>query len=150
MCCKGFFRFQCTLRSISIIRVIKEQAGQDFFLSGNNIPNSLKADITIIAMNAIKKTKVNGFAVHVLQERKKLIRYQIIATDTMMFTRYANTPHNGGEPVSDMKINHVMISYLILLFLVSIGMRSFLKENPTARIIPRCFIISGRKILSLM
>ena len=84
--------------------MIKEQARQDFFLSGNNIPNSLKADITIIARNAIKKTKVNGFAVHVLQEKKKLIRYQIIAMEMMIFARYASTFHNGGEPDSDIKI----------------------------------------------
>jgi hypothetical protein len=67
--------------------VIREQAGQDFFLSGNNIPNSLKMDITIIARNAIKKTKVNGFAAHVLQEIKKFIRYQIIAMEMMIFAR---------------------------------------------------------------
>jgi hypothetical protein len=65
----------------------------------------------------------------VLQDKKKLMRYQIIATDTMMFTRYANTPHNGGEPDSDMKINHVMISYLILLFFVSMSIRSFFKRE---------------------
>ena len=100
----GFFRFQCTLRSISIIRDIKEQAGQDFFLSGNNIPKSLNEEIAIIARNAIKKTKVNGFAVHVLHEKKKLIRYQIIAIEMMIFARYAKTFHNGGEPDSDMKI----------------------------------------------
>jgi hypothetical protein len=75
--------------------------------------------------------------VHVLQEKKKLIRYQIIPREMMIFARYANTFHNGGEPVSDMKINHVMISYLILLFFVSMSIRSFLKENPTVRIIPR-------------
>ena len=84
-----FFRFQCTLRSISIIRDIKEQAGQDFFLSGNNIPKSLNEEIAIIARNAIKKTKVNGFAVHVLHEKKNLIRYQIIAIEMMVFARYA-------------------------------------------------------------
>jgi hypothetical protein len=86
-----------------MIRVINEQAGQDFFLSGNSIPNSLKAENRIIARNATKKTKVIGSAVHELQEKMKMMRYQIIATDTVMFTRYANTPHNGGEPVSDMK-----------------------------------------------
>jgi hypothetical protein len=133
-----------------MIRVIKEQAGQDFFRSGNRIPNSLKAESTIIARNATKKNHVKGFAVQEVQEKMKMMRYQIIATDTMMFTRYANTPHNGGEPVSDMKINHVMISYLILLFFVSMSIRSFLKENPTALKILRCFIIAGRNILSLM
>ena len=99
-----FFRFQGTLRSISIIRVIKEHALQDFFLSGNSMPKSVNEEIAIIARNAIKKTKVNGFAVHVLQEKKKLIRYQIIAMEMMIFARYASTFHNGGEPDSDIKI----------------------------------------------
>lgn len=70
-----------------MIRLIIEQAGQDFFFSGNSIPNNLNAEITIIARNATKKTKVNGFTVQVLQDKKKLMRYQIIATDRMMFTR---------------------------------------------------------------
>ena len=100
-----------------MIRVIKEQAGQDFFLSGNSIPNSLKAEITIIARNATKKTKVNGFAVHVLQDKKKLIRYQIIATEITIFTRYANTLHNNGEPVSDIKTLILTLSGMMALFL---------------------------------
>jgi hypothetical protein len=86
-----------------MMRVIIEQAGQPFFLSGNSITNNLKAEITIIARNAIKKTKVKGFAVQVLHEKKKMMRYQIIATEIMIFTRYANTLHNGGEPVPDIK-----------------------------------------------
>ena len=61
----------------------------------------MKPESTIIAQNATKKAKVKGFAAQVLQERKKLIRYQIIATETMMLVRYANTLHNGGEPVPD-------------------------------------------------
>jgi hypothetical protein len=84
--------------------VIREQAGQDFFLSGKSIPKSLNEEIAIIARNAIKKKNVNGFAVHVLQEKKKLIRYQIIPMEMMIFERYANTFHNGGEPDSDIKI----------------------------------------------
>ncbi len=83
--------------------MINEQAGQDFFLSGNSIPKSLNEEIAIIARNAIKKTKVRGFAVHELQEKMKMIRYQIIATEITIFTRYANTFHNGGEPGSDIK-----------------------------------------------
>lgn len=51
-----------------MIRVINEQAGQDFFLAGNSIPNSLYTEITIIAENATKKTYVKGFAVQVLHE----------------------------------------------------------------------------------
>jgi hypothetical protein len=97
--------------------VIKEHAGQDFFFSGNSIPNSLKAEITIIARNAIKKKNVNGFAVHVLQEKKKLIRYQIIATEITIFTRYANTPQNGNEPGSDIKTLILMLSGMMALFL---------------------------------
>ena len=84
--------------------MINAQAGQDFFLSGNNIPKSLNEEIAIIARNAIKKKNVNGFAVNVLQEKKKLIRYQIIPMEMMIFERYANTFHNGGEPDSDIKI----------------------------------------------
>ena len=83
--------------------MIKEQAGQDFFLSGKSIPKSLNEEIAIIARNAIKKKNVNGFAVHVLQKKKKLIRYQIIPMEMMIFERYANTFHNGGEPDSDIK-----------------------------------------------
>ena len=100
-----------------MIRVINEQAGQDFFLSGNSIPKSRNEEIPIIARNAIKKTKVKGFAVHVLQEKKKLIRYQIIPMEMMIFARYANTPHNGGEPDSDIKILILMLSGMIALFL---------------------------------
>jgi hypothetical protein len=97
--------------------VIKEHAGQDFFLSGNNIPKRLNEEIAIIARNAIKKTKVNGFAVHVLQEKKKEIRYQIIAMEMMIFARYASTFHNGGEPDPDIKILILMLSGMIALFL---------------------------------
>jgi hypothetical protein len=61
-------------------------------------------EIAIIARNAIKKTKVKGFAVHVLQDKKKLMRYQIIPMEMMIFARYANTFHNGGEPDPDIKI----------------------------------------------
>jgi hypothetical protein len=61
-------------------------------------------EIAIIARNAIKKKNANGFAVHVLQEKKKLIRYQIIPMEMMIFARYANTFHNGGEPDPDIKI----------------------------------------------
>jgi hypothetical protein len=97
-------------------RVINEQAGQDFFLSGNSIPKSRNEEIAIIARNATKKTKVIGSAVHVLQEKMKMMRYQIIATDTMIFTRYANTLHNGGEPGSDIKTLILMLSGMIALF----------------------------------
>jgi hypothetical protein len=83
--------------------VINAQAGQDFFLSGNNSLKSLNEEIAIIARNAIKKTNVRGCAVHVLQRKTKLIRYQIIPTEIMMLVRYANTFHNGGEPDSDIK-----------------------------------------------
>ena len=100
-----------------MIRVIKEQAGQDFFFSGNSIPYSLNEEITIIARNAIKKTKVKGFAVHVLQDKKKLMRYQIMATEITIFTRYANTLNNGGEPGSDIKTLILMLSGMIALFL---------------------------------
>ena len=97
-----------------MIREIKEQAGQDFFLSWKSKPNSLKAEMTIIAPNAIKKTRVRGFAVHVLQEKKKLIRYQIIPTEMMIFTRYATTFHNGGEPDSDIKVPEIILSQGVL------------------------------------
>jgi hypothetical protein len=103
--------------------VIKEHAGQDFFFSGNNIPNSLKAEITIIARNAIKKKNVNGFPVHVLQEKKKLIRYQIIATEITIFTRYANTPQNGNEPGSDIKnpdINVIRYDSIVLISIFAV------------------------------
>ena len=86
-----------------MIREINEQAGQDFFLSGKSIPKSLNAEIPIIARNAIKKTNVRGLAVHVLHKKKKMMRYQIIATEIMIFTRYASTLHNGGEPVPVIK-----------------------------------------------
>ena len=98
-----FSRSQCTLQSISMIREINEQAGQDLFLSGKSIPKSLNAEIPIIARNAIKKTNVRGLAVHVLHKKKKMMRYQIIATEIMIFTRYASTLHNGGEPVPVIK-----------------------------------------------
>ena len=112
-----------------MIRVINEQAGQDFFLSGNSIPKSLNEEIAIIARNAIKKTKVRGFAVHELQEEKKLIRYQIIATEITIFTRYANTFHNGGEPGSDIKNPDTIVIWyesivLISIFAVFIGIKS--------------------------
>ena len=97
-----------------MIREINEQAGQDFFLPGNSIPKSLNEEIPIIARNAIKKTNVRGFAVHVLQEKKKLIRYQIIPTEIMIFTRYANTFHNGGEPDSDIKVPEGILSPVVL------------------------------------
>jgi hypothetical protein len=97
--------------------VIKEHAGQDFFFSENNNPKRLNEEIAIIARNAIKKTKVNGFAVHVLQEKKKEIRYQIIAMEMMIFARYASTFHNGGEPDPDIKIPILMLSGMIALFL---------------------------------
>ena len=84
-----------------MIRVIIEQAGQDFFLSGNNNPDSLRAERTIIAQKATKNANVIGFATQVLQVPKKLIRYQIIATETIMLVRYANTLNNCGEPVLD-------------------------------------------------
>ena len=84
--------------------MINAQAGQDFFLSGNNIPKSLNEEIAIIARNAIKKTSVSGCAVHVLQVKTKSIRYQIMPTEIMMLVRYANTFHNCGEPDSDIKI----------------------------------------------
>jgi hypothetical protein len=86
-----------------MIREINKQAGQDFFLSGNNSVNSWRADSMMIAQNATKKINVIGFAAQVLQVTKKLIRYQIIATETMMVLRYASTLHNGGEPVPDIK-----------------------------------------------
>ena len=86
-----------------MIREIIEQTGQDFFLSGNNSSESLRAESTIIAQNAIKNANVKGFAAQVLQVKKKLIRYQIIATETMMLVRYANTLNNGGEPVPDIE-----------------------------------------------
>jgi hypothetical protein len=70
-----------------MIREINEQAGQDLFLSGNNSPKSLIPESTIIAQNATKKPKVNGFAVQVLQVTKKMIRYQIIAMEIMMLVR---------------------------------------------------------------
>ena len=108
-----------------MIREIKEQAGQDFFLSWKSKPNSLKAEMTIIAPNAIKKTRVRGFAVHVLQEKKKLIRYQIIPMEMMIFTRYATTFHNGGEPDSDMKIPEVILSPVVLYSLEHSSCPSF-------------------------
>jgi len=74
-------------------------------------------EIAIIARNAIKKKNVNGFAVHVLQEKKKFIRYQIIPMEMMIFARYANTFHNGGEPDSDIGILMLMLSGMIALFL---------------------------------
>jgi hypothetical protein len=40
----------------------------------------------------------------VLHEKKKLIRYQIIAKEITIFARYANIFHNGGGPDSDIKI----------------------------------------------
>ena len=55
----------------------------------------------IITQNATKNANVIGFAVQVLQVAKKLIRYQIMATETMMLVRYANTLNSGGEPVPD-------------------------------------------------
>jgi hypothetical protein len=97
--------------------VINAQAGQDFFLSGNNIPKSLNEEIAIIARKAIKKTNVRGCAVHVLQVKTKLIRYQITPIDSMILVRYANTFHNGGEPDSDIKILKLMLSGMIALFL---------------------------------
>jgi hypothetical protein len=97
-----------------MIREIKEQTGQDFFLPGNNSPDSLKAESTMIAQNATKKTNVIGFAAQVLQVTKKLIIYHIIATETMMLVRYANTLHNGGEPVPDIKIPQITLSGMIL------------------------------------
>jgi hypothetical protein len=100
-----------------MIREINEQAGQDFFLSGKSIPKSLNAEIPIIARNAIKKTNVRGLALHVLQETKKLIRYQIIATEIMIFTRYASTLHNSGEPVPVIKNLILMLSVMIALLL---------------------------------
>jgi hypothetical protein len=84
--------------------ISKTMGCQEFFLSGNSIPKSLNEEIAIIARNAIKKNNVNGFAVHVLQEKKKLIRYQIMQMEMMIFARYANTFHNGGEQDSDIKI----------------------------------------------
>jgi hypothetical protein len=91
-----------------MILEINEQAGQGFFLAGNNRSDSLRAESTIIAQNATKKTKVRGFAAQVLQERKKLIRYQIMATETMMLVRYANTLNNGGEPVPDIESRRLL------------------------------------------
>ena len=70
-----------------MILEINEQTGQDFFLAGNNSPYSLRAESTIIVQNAIKKINVKGFAAQVRQVTKKLIRYQIIATETMMLVR---------------------------------------------------------------
>ena len=97
-----------------MIREIKEQAGQDFFLSGNSRPNSLKPEMRIITPNAKKKANVNGFAAQVLQERKELIRYQIMATETRMLVRYATTLNNDGEPFSDIKIPEVILSRGVL------------------------------------
>jgi hypothetical protein len=147
-----FLRFQCTLRSISIIRDIKEQAGQDFFLSGNNIPKSLNEEIAIIARNAIKKTKVNGFAVHVLHEKKNLIRYQIIAIEMMVFARYANTFHNCGEPDSDIKILILLqIRYdriiLISIFATFAGIKNFQVKDTISHYLLRSLSISSERFI---
>jgi hypothetical protein len=108
--------------------VIIVQAGQDFFLSGNNIPKSLNEEIAIIARNAIKKINVRGFAVHVLQEKKKFIKYQIIPMEMMIFARFANTFHNGGEPDSDIKTPTDVIWYdsivLISIFAAFTGIKT--------------------------
>ncbi|HUT37703.1 MAG TPA: hypothetical protein VMW77_00170 [Methanoregula sp.] len=68
----------------------------------------MRPESTIIAQNATKKAKVKGFAAQVLQVKKKLIRYQIIATETMMLERYANTLHKGGEPVPDIYFQRLL------------------------------------------
>jgi hypothetical protein len=112
-----------------MIREIKEQAGQDFFLSGNSRPNSLKPEMRIITPNAKKKANVNGFAAQVLQERKELIRYQIMATETRMLVRYATTLNNDGEPFSDIKIPEVILSRGVLYSLEQLSWQSVSRKR---------------------
>jgi hypothetical protein len=134
-----------------MIREINEQAGQDFFLSGKSIPKSLNEEIPIIARNAIKKTNVRGLAVQLLQEKKKLIRYQIIPTEIKIFTRYASTFHNGGEPDSDIKVPEDILSPVVLYSLEQSPYPSVSRKRVQGdafkKKIPSCVIMAEKENL---
>jgi hypothetical protein len=96
-------RLYDTLPSISIIFATSEHTGQDFFLSENRSLNNSNPESTMITPNAMITMTANGRAGQVLHEDKKMRRYQIMPTDTMMLPSEPSTAHKGGAPVSDIQ-----------------------------------------------